>query len=86
MIQRWRRRRGDERRDPHVIGLEAAVGMEVGDAVADLREDERAGRRCKQCGADGRIDMIDVTIGLAQLTCLGCGRTWESDPATTLRA
>lgn len=37
------------------------------------------GRTCHHCGAEARIDMIDMPRTRAYLTCLECGNEWDTD-------
>ena len=37
------------------------------------------GRICAHCGAEARVDMIDMARTRAYLTCLSCGNEWDTD-------
>ena len=39
------------------------------------------GRTCNHCGAEARIDMIDMPRTRAYLTCMQCGNKWDTDRA-----
>jgi predicted RNA-binding Zn-ribbon protein involved in translation (DUF1610 family) len=82
-LRRARRREGG--RDLHELGLGAAVGLRVGPTVAAIRRRERSVRRCGVCGAEGRIEVIDVNEGTAEMRCPGCGRAWTTDDMRVAR-
>lgn len=70
-IRRERRTTGRARS----AGFDAAVGLLPGS-----RGDRRAhGRTCTHCGAEARIDMIDMPRTRAYLTCPGCGKKWDTE-------
>lgn len=57
-------------------GVLAALGFEVHPPVGS---DEPPGIDCGTCHSRGRIDMIDMALRRAYLTCRRCGRTWDAD-------
>ena len=70
------------RRDPRSrhaarAGFDAAVGLMSGAPTAADAE----GRVCHHCGAEGRIDMIDMPRTRAYLSCMQCGNKWDLDRA-----
>jgi hypothetical protein len=56
-------------------GFDAAVGLLSGTP----RSPRSVGRTCHHCGAEARIDMIDMPRMRAYLTCLSCGNKWDTD-------
>lgn len=82
----WRRRRVrvtvPELRD---AGRAAAVGLAPAMPVRDeLDLRDRPVERCTYCGASARVDMIDVSEGVAYLTCRVCHRAWETVQADVI--
>ena len=59
------------------MGFEAAVGLLSG----SRRTRHLDGRECSHCGAEARIDMIDMPRTRAYLTCMQCGNKWDTDRA-----
>ena len=74
------RRAGAVQPDIRTIGLEAAVGIEN-----RIRTHTRpagsspSGLTCATCAGRGRVDIIDMTVRRAYITCPGCERTWDTD-------
>ncbi|WP_436795882.1 hypothetical protein [Actinospongicola halichondriae] len=56
-------------------GFDAAVGLVTGSRRARHLD----GRECSHCGAEARIDMVDMPRTRAYLTCPDCGHTWDTD-------
>lgn len=70
-----RTRREPRTRDAARAGFDAAVGLLNGVP----RAERPMGRTCHHCGAEARIDMIDMPRTRAYLTCLECGNEWDTD-------
>lgn len=78
----FRRRATQQDPDHHVVGVELGLGIVGPDHAVPRPSTESRGVDCGSCGAKGRIDMIDMTIRRAYLTCPKCGRTWDTDRAS----
>ena len=72
-----RTRRAPHSRHAARTGFDAAVGLMSGAPGAAQAE----GRTCHHCGAEGRIDMIDMPRTRAYLSCLVCGNKWDTERA-----
>lgn len=62
--------------------------IDTGSGVGLLASRRRApvpGRICGHCGAEARVDMIDMARTRAYLTCLSCGNEWDTDRLQVLR-
>jgi len=70
-----RTRRAPHSRDAARAGFDAAVGLLSGSPGSV----EIEGRACHHCGAQGRIDMIDMPRTRAYLSCMQCGNSWDID-------
>lgn len=70
-----RTRRAPRPRHAARAGFDAAVGLMAGAPSAEDVE----GRMCHHCGAEGRIDMIDMPRTRAYLSCMQCGNKWDLD-------
>lgn len=72
---------GITRREPRAsdtartAGFDAAVGL----LSRTRRERRPTGRTCSHCGAEARLDMIDMPRTRVYLTCTECGNTWDTD-------
>ena len=75
------RRDRDTERSDRDAGFNAGVGLLRG----RRRRDRVDGRTCAHCGAEARIDMIDMARTRVYLTCLSCGNEWDLDHLSVVR-
>lgn len=61
------------------------TGAVVGLLSSRRRRGQIPGRVCGHCGAEARIDMIDMARARAYLTCRSCGNEWDTDRLQVLR-
>lgn len=63
-----------------------SAGSGIGLLASRRRRAPVAGRICGHCGAEARIDMIDMARTRAYLTCRSCGNEWDTDRLQVLRS
>lgn len=75
MVITQRLRRSRLRREARARGFEVAVGLPPRPEGSGL---DREDATCPSCGAAGRIDLVDVSVAEANLTCRRCAATWTT--------
>lgn len=74
------------RRATNDDGTPRGAGAGIGLLASRRRRAPVAGRLCGHCGAEARVDMIDMARTRAYLTCLSCGNEWDTDRLQVLRS